>query len=131
MAVPVYDTSRWPVFQARMPAEPMLEHEFAEHVERLTRLFATEKRIALLIDARGAHPLNALQRSALAAVYREAYERDSNGIVAVAVVLSTAIERGIMTAIRWASRSDFEAHAFATPEAALAWLQERLAETAR
>src|SRR5690606_17384926 len=104
---------------------------FADHVERLIRLFATEKRVALLIDARGAHPLNAVQRSAIAAVYRKAFEREPHGVVGVAVVLSSAVERGIMTAIRWASRTNLEAYAFATPEAAIAWLQEQLAATQR
>lgn len=126
MAVPVYDTSRWPIFQARMPGEAMLEHEFAAHVERLTRVLATEKRVGLLIDARDAHPLNAKQRAAIAAVHRQAFERDPNVLAGVAVVLSSALERGIMTAIVWAVRTTFPIHAFAAPETALQWLQECL-----
>ena len=126
MAAPSYDTSRWPIFQARMPVEGMLDHEFDAHVERLTRLLATEKRVGLSVDARDATPLNAKQRAVIAAVHRQAFQRDPNVLAGVAVVLSSAIERGILTAIVWAARTSFPTHAFATPESAFEWLQERL-----
>lgn len=128
MAAPIYDKGQWPIFQARMPAQAMSELEFAAHVEQLTRVLMSDERVALLVDARGAPPLNAKQRAAVAAVHRRAFERDPNVLVGIAVVLSTALERGIMTAITWAARTTFPTHAFATPELALAWLHAQFRE---
>lgn len=128
MASPIYDRSQWPIFQARMPAQAMSEQEFAAHIEELTRVLMTDERVALLVDARGAPPLNAKQRAAVAAVHRRAFERDPDVLVGIAVVLSTALERGIMTAIVWAARTTFPTHAFATPELARVWLREQLRE---
>jgi hypothetical protein len=110
----------------RMPAAAMLDHEFDAHIERLSRLLATEKRIGLLVDARGSEPLNAKQRAAVAAVHRQTFTRDPDVLVGVAVVLASALERGIMTAIVWAAGATFPTHAFATPELAFEWLQVRL-----
>jgi hypothetical protein len=47
-------------------------------------------------------------------------------MVGMAVVMSSAIERGVFTAITWAAGSTFPSRAFSAPEDAERWLLEAL-----
>jgi hypothetical protein len=71
----------------------------------------------------GAPPPAARERQAIAARYR-AWRRDYPTLLAgLAIVLTSAIERGVFTAIIWAVGQGFPARAFGTLADAEAWLR--------
>src|SRR5690349_4867859 len=97
-------------------------------LDALERFFARATPLTILIDTRGAPPPSARERQAIAARYR-AWQRDyPSQLVGLAVVLTSAIGRGVFTAILWAVGQGFPARAFGTPADAEAWLRAALQE---
>lgn len=126
VAAPSYDESEWPIFRVIMPKSGMNERELEAHLRSIERLFLRSERFALLIDARGAKPLDAKQRQALAGLLRRCFERYPQLLVGLGFVLSSALERGILTAISWAAGRTYPKRTFRTPDEAALWLRAAL-----
>ncbi|HTV22560.1 MAG TPA: hypothetical protein VMG12_27920 [Polyangiaceae bacterium] len=104
----------------------MTPAELTACLDTLESFFARATPLTISIDTRGAPPPSARERQAIAARYR-AWQREYPGQLAgLAVVLNSAIERGVFTAIIWAVGQGFPARAFGTPADAEAWLQAAL-----
>jgi hypothetical protein len=111
-----------------MASAAMTPVEFQDHLDSLSHLFARATPFAILIDCRGASPPSARERQTIGARMRRWHQDHPGQLVGLGVVLSSAIERGVFTAISWAAGKGSPARAFATPQDAEAWL---LAELAR
>jgi hypothetical protein len=109
-----------------MAPAAMTPTEFQDHLDVLTRLFDRAAPFAILIDCRGASPPSARERQKIGACMRQ-WQRDHPGqLVGLGIVLSSAIERGVFTAITWAAGPGFPSRAFGAPEDAEAWLLAEL-----
>jgi hypothetical protein len=105
-----------------MPRGGMSKQEFDAHLAYVEGLLLKGERFALLVDARGAQPLQALQRQALAGLLQRSFERDPLLLAGLGFVLGSAVERGILTAIFWAAGPSYPRQTFRTPEEAAEWL---------
>jgi hypothetical protein len=126
VAAPINDLSGWPLCRVTMPRTAMAPAEFDQHLEDIADLFRRSQPFGLLLDARGAAPPSARERQEIGRRMREWYARSPRGMVGMAVVLSSAIERGVFTAITWAAGATFPSRAFRTPEEAEHWLRSAL-----
>jgi len=127
VTAPKIDTSRWPLCRVSLPSVAMTPAELSGCLDTLESYFANATPLAISIDARGASPPSARERQGIASRYRQ-WQRDYPGQLAgMAVVLTSAIERGVFTAIIWAVGHGFPARAFGAPEDAEAWLLAALA----
>jgi hypothetical protein len=126
MPLPLYDRSHWPLFRVTMPKAGLDDRELEQHLQTVERAFLDGQRFALLIDARGAKPLLPKQRILLGRMLQRCFQRDPHVLAGLAVVLTSAIERGVLTAITWAAGRTYPLRTFETPEAAVSWLQAAL-----
>lgn len=130
MAAPSYDTSEWPLLWVTMHKDGLTDPEVDAHVRFLEQKLQAGQRFALLIDARQSRPLSPRGRQAIGQLLRRSFQRDPRVIAGIGVVLSSAIERGVLTAITWAAGRTYPQRAFATPMEAADWLLAQLATKA-
>jgi hypothetical protein len=129
MVTPRYDDSDWPLFRVFLPAVDLSDEVFLAFVDRLDRLPLRGNKFAVLLDVRSAPPLSAKRRQLLSERGNASYERYPGAMVGMAVVMSSAIQRGIFTAIHWMMRQPRQVRAFASIGEAEAWLDARLRES--
>lgn len=129
MALPQYDDKDWPLFRVVVPRTDMSDDEFAQFLATLDALPQRATKYAILIDVRGAPPLSAKRRQLLGEHGNAAYARYPAAITGVAIVLNTALQRGIFTAIHWMMRQPHHVRAFTSPAEAEVWLRGRLRES--
>jgi hypothetical protein len=127
MTAPSYDASQWPIFRVTMPKDGATDNELNAHVMSIEGRLQKGERFALLIDARNAKPLDARGRQALGQMLRRAFQRDPHVLAGLGVVLSSAVERGVLTAIIWAAGRTYPQRTFAEPAEAATWLRTMLA----
>jgi hypothetical protein len=126
MAAAIYDGSQWPLFRVRLPKEGMSEEEFRHYLDTVDALFLRKECFVLVIDARVAPLHTPKERQEVAERVRFSYEHYPRGMAAMAILLETALQRGIFTAITWLSPRTFPVRAFATQAKAESWLREAL-----
>jgi hypothetical protein len=126
MAAPTYDDSDWPLFRARMPATPLSETEFSAWLQRLDQLFVRAERFALMLDVRDAPLPTATERHDVAKLLNSWHARHPHRMAAQAVVLKSAVQRGVLTAILWLSGPIYPTRPFVRMADADAWLREML-----
>lgn len=123
---PTYDDSEWPIFVARMPPNRLSEVEFNSHLNLLREPFRRRQPFAVLIVMGDHPPLSPTQRKAAA----EAMKSDSKGhpglLRAKAIVIGSAIERGVVTAVGWMAKPPYPFAAFESESAAKTWLRSHL-----
>jgi hypothetical protein len=116
MGQPSYDESEWPLFRACMPTTPLSDEEFAGWLVRLDRLFRRGERFALALDVRDAPLPTATQRQEVAKLSSAWHERNPRRMAAQAVVMNSALQRGILTAILWLSGPPIRPAPFLPPQ---------------
>lgn len=126
MIAPNVDTSQWPLCRISMPASPLSPAQFEQHLDSIEALFFRGEPFGLLIDARGGSPPSARQRQDIGRRMKRWAQRHPARMVGLALVLKSAIERGVFTAVSWASSKTFPMRAFALPGEAEGWLREQL-----
>ncbi len=88
------------------------------------------ERYVTLTDARSGATPNATQRRRASELIQRERERTVRWNVANAVVFTSPLLRGALTAIEWAAPSPVPMRSFATLVEARAWLDERYEEVA-
>ena len=122
-----YNESDWPIFRVFAPAEAVTDSEFEEHLNRLARVLQRKEPHVLSIQLAAASWLSMERRDrirvhtnglkSLADVYQ----------VGIAVVVPSAIQRAMASALLWMARPACPSAVFSDVAAADAWSLERLA----
>jgi hypothetical protein len=125
MAAPLYDDSQWPLVRIRLPAA-LPAAELVASLDYIDALFLRGGRFAVLFDVRDAPPLTAPQRKLVAERSNAMYARHPTRMAGMALILSSAIQRGVVTAIQWLAKGGFPTRAFARVAEGEAWLRAQL-----
>lgn len=115
------DTSRWPLISYTAPAE-VSDDEMREVMRESATLRALGQLHALLLDVRATSSLTPVQRKMITDSMGENPEMQREITAGVALVFSSPILRGILTAIYWVRPAVVPTRVFATPDAAATWL---------
>ncbi|HTV20922.1 MAG TPA: STAS/SEC14 domain-containing protein [Polyangiaceae bacterium] len=129
MTAPHYDDKDWPLFRATVPRTEMDDDEFMAFVTTLDELPLRGGKFAVLLDVRASPPLSATRRQLLGERGNASYARYPGAMTGMAIVMSSAIQRGIFTAIHWMMRQPQQVKAFASIGEAETWLRARLRES--
>lgn len=122
MAKIIVDTARWPLVVIRYSPE-FTEEEWSKHGDELGAVLTRRTRFVMLSDAtRVITPPTAKQRRIASEKLRARRDEWARYCVASAFVTPSAIVRGVMTAINWASPPPFAQRVFATVAEGEAWL---------
>jgi hypothetical protein len=125
MAATLYDDSQWPLVRIRLPAA-LDTAELVVSLDYIDALFLRGERFAVLIDVRDAPPLTAPQRKLVAERSDAMYARYPTRLAGMALILSSAIQRGVVTAIQWLVKGGFPTRVFARLVDAEIWLRAQL-----
>jgi hypothetical protein len=122
-----YDESQWPVLIVTKSPGEQSDQEFIAHLDTLRSYFQRGARFGLVMDVRHSPILSADRRRMTAERMEEDIRKFGPLLVGVALVLSSPIARGMLTALRWLRPSpDPPMMPFATVAPAATWLRERL-----
>lgn len=123
MAKIVVDVARWPLVVVRYPAA-FTEEEWIAQANELDAVLQRRAPFLMLSDAsRVATAPTAKQRRFASEKIRARRDEWARYCTGAAFVTPSALVRGVMTAINWASPPPFEQRVFATVEEGEAWLQ--------
>jgi hypothetical protein len=120
-----YDETEWPLVIVTMPRAAMTHEEFEDHLTHIATYYQRGA-FGLLVDTRDSFPLDANQRRMVAdeiEVNEARYPRTNRG---VAVVMTSAVQRGVLRAITWLTSPKFEMEAFSNLEEAKTWLRTKV-----
>lgn len=120
------DESDYPLVVLRFSGETMSSSEWAQMFSRLEGLIAREESFGLLVDARRGLGASAAQRKVAGDFIRrnqEGLRRHCRGLVTVS---SSAIVRGIITAVQWIAPPPFPERVEGDIVAARRWLEGQL-----
>ncbi len=118
-----YDEGRWPFLVITMPPEELSDRDFAAHLDRVTAYFDRGERFGIVIDALHAPLLGAERRRQVAERIDQDLERHRDLLIGTAVLMSSAVGRGVFKVIVWMTRSNHPMMSFAALEPALSWLR--------
>ena len=122
------DETKWPWVSVRYPAS-FNDEEWKKHSDALAALFQRRTKFVLLSDASLSPIPTATQRKFAAERISELRHDWSTYCMGMAFVSPSALVRGVMTAINWASPPPFPQRMFASVDQAEDWLRARRAET--
>jgi|RhiMethySRZTD1v2_1073278.scaffolds.fasta_scaffold11377_6 hypothetical protein len=127
----LYDDSEWPIFTVKMPPRALSDKDFQDHLEACSVPYLRGEPFVFLFDTTGHPPLSASQRKAVANAM-VAHNSIHPGLLrGIAVVVGSAFERGVVTAIRWIARPRYPIAAFDSIDKARSWLLAQLAGSSR
>ena len=118
------DDSEWPLVRVRF-GDSISDPGWDEYLETLSRFPDRREKYVTITDARRAATPNASQRRRVSELIEREKERTVRWNVANAVIFTSPLLRGVITAIEWASPSPVPMKSFATPEEGRAWLAQR------
>jgi hypothetical protein len=122
MATPTFDDREWPLVRIRQ-SHALSDHDFGALLDYIDALFLRGQRFAVLLDVREAPPLTAPQRKAVAERANKSCARYPTRLVGMALVMSSALQRGVFTAIQWLCKDSHPTRAFGDITSAEAWLR--------
>lgn len=128
LELPNIDESRSPVVVVTMLRQPMRDEAFNAHLKGISALWRRGERFGLVVDVRDAPPLPAHQRRMVAENLDRQAEQHPYLLVGVAVVLSSGIQRGVVSVLTWLARRPFELQPFATVELGARWILRNVAK---
>jgi hypothetical protein len=123
---PSYDDSQWPIFVAKMPPNRLSTDEFAAHLDGLRQPFRRGEPFGVLIIMGDHPPLSPTQRKAAADAMKADWERHPGLLRAKAIVIRSAVERGVVTAVNWLAKPPYPFASFETESIARTWLLAQL-----
>src|SRR5262245_23892843 len=98
---PTYDEGQWPALVVTLPAKPLDSAAFEKYVTDVSAYYVRGQAFGYVFDIRRAPPFSANQRRRIADEIERSAARHPNVRVFVAVVIDSAIQRGIVKAITW------------------------------
>jgi hypothetical protein len=104
------------------------DDDYRELFTRMNMVMDRGERFVCLAEAQGAGFPSATQRRIINEWYPSLKARVNQLSVGQGLVLTTALQRGAITALSWIMRPDVPMAAFETRADALAWCRDRLAE---
>ena len=122
-----FDESRWPVVIVTPPPTPLDEAGLEAHCKQAFGYFERGQSFAWVFDVRKAAQLTASQRRIIAEATDASRMRHPDLSCAAAVILSSAVQRGVVKAINWMTRQPVPTEVFATVEQGVAWASAYLA----
>jgi hypothetical protein len=123
---PTYDASEWPLFVVRMPPVALSPEGFQLHLNACREPFRRLEPFAMLINMGQHPPLPATQRKAVSDAMKADNKRYPGVQMGLAIVVRSAFERGIITAISWVASPPYPFAAFGKELEAAEWLIEKL-----
>lgn len=126
MRAPSYDDSEWPLFRIRLARLAMSETEFLAYLKKVDDLFLRGDRFAVLIDAREAPLHTAKERQEIARHMRASHARWPYRLAALAIVMTSPLQRGTFTAINWLAGPTHPIRPFRGMHDAEVWLRQML-----
>lgn len=120
-----YDDSEWPLVIVTMPRSAMSRDEFEAHLARIASYYPRGA-FGLLVDTRDAFPLDANQRRMVADEIERNEVRYPRTMLGCAVVMTSAVQRGVLRAIKWLTSPKFEMEPFAEVTEARTWLRTKI-----
>jgi hypothetical protein len=105
----------------------MDEKTFDEHCKKSFGYFDRGQSFALVFDVRDSPPLPADQRRIIADHVDRRTAQHPHVRMVTAIVVSSAIQRGVVKAIVWLTRQPVPTEVVATVGEAVAWCQKALA----
>lgn len=122
--------AEWPVVHISWGAGEASDASVQQLLDRLVEYTKRGQRFAVILDARQGSGVSASQRK-LFAEFLKTHAEALRATMAVALVLSTSLQRGLVTAINWVSPSPMPQTVHATPQAAKKWCAAWLGGAAR
>lgn len=127
MAEIIVDESKWPLVVVRYPAEYDLQ-DWLTHGNRLNSILDREVPFAYIAETSMARPANSAERKISGDSHRARHAAWEKYCLGCGVVLRSAINRGVLTAIQWLHPYPYPMEAFATYEQAETWVLRKLRE---
>lgn len=126
-----FDESRWPVVIVKTPPQEMDAKDFEAHCKQTFSYYARGQSFALVFDVRNSPPLPAAQRRIIAELIDRRRAEHPNVRMVTAIVVSSAVQRGVVKAIVWLTRQPVPTEVVGTVEEAVSWCQRALASPPR
>ena len=121
-----YDDRAWPLVVITAPDEEASEAVFAEHLRRIEQYHQRGGRFLMLVDVRRAPPMQPTHRRELGEKLAELSQRYPDRLAGMAMVVSSQVQRGILTAVGWVVRPAYPMRVFVDAGAARSWLESEL-----
>ncbi len=123
-----FDESAWPVVSVTWGAGEASDDDVASLLARLAKLLERKQRFGVVLDSRQGKGVNAKQRQ-MFATFQTVNNPLLKQYMPMALVLATAFQRGLLTAVNWLQPPANEQKVFSEPGPAFAWIRERLEVT--
>ena len=126
MGIPSYDVTQWPLVVIVAPADGASDAEMEQHLANIAALYERGAPFAMVVDVSAAPPPPASQRRVLADALAS-HERARPGqLLGLAMVVSSTIQRGIITAISWAFPAPYPLSVFVDRDEAVTWARAEM-----
>jgi hypothetical protein len=123
----LYDESRWPVVVVKTPPQIMDDRAFEEQCKQSFSYFDRGQSFGLVFDVRESPTLSAERRRFIAELTDRRMAQHPDVRLVTAVVVSNAIQRGVVKAIAWLTRQPVPIEVVTTVGEGIAWCQKTLA----
>jgi hypothetical protein len=125
------DESQWPRVVVKWPAEVLSDEEFRRVVLQISELTARRQLYAVIHDARVAVRATPVQRSFAAEEQKRTAELSRKWLAGAAIVVSSPLTAGVVTAINWISPPPYPQKVFSSMAEAEKWITAQLASRQR
>jgi hypothetical protein len=126
-----YDESRWPIVIVKTPPHVVDAATFHEECKRAFGYYERGEAFALIYDVRESPPLPAEQRRIVAEFTDRYSAQYPNVRMVTAIVVASAVQRGVVKAINWLTRQPVPVGVVGTVDEAITWCQHALAAPPR
>jgi hypothetical protein len=120
----VFDDTRWPIVEMRLPSRPLTDAEFEETIRSLYELSSRGGRFGFVVDARHAPEPDAKRRRAIGELMDALQKAHGADFIGVALAISSGPARAVFKALLWLRQGTTPMLAVASPEEGFKKLQE-------
>lgn len=121
-----FDETRWPIVVVTLPTRALEGVDFDRYVADLSRYHDRGQAFGCVFDIRNAPTFTAAQRRVIADAMTRQSAKHAKIKFVIAVVIASAIQRGVVKAITWLTPQPAPTGVFGTVEEAVAWAQRSL-----